>query len=656
MTIVLKPGCPGPLGAHWDGHGVNFALYSENALQIELCIFQGERMQTFLLPEKTNNIWHGYLEGAEPGLGYAYKASGENHAGNKFNPDILLLDPYAKELTGSFTYQPSATSAHGLRAKVIDSAYDWAGDTLPNIPWNDTILYEAHVKGTTFLHPDIPKHLRGTYRGLSSPVMIDHFKKLGVTAVSLLPVHYFISEARLLNNGLTNYWGYNTLSFFVPDQRYASGNDGQSAIAEFKAMVKELHAEGIEVVLDVVFNHTAETDEFGPTISLRGIDNASYYLLPADNPNLYVNYSGCGNTLNFANANVLKLVMDALRYWVTEMHVDGFRFDLAAIMTRNSAFLGAIHQDPVLSGVKLIAEPWDLGPDGYQLGLFSPGWGEWNDRFRDDIRAYWLTGATGPGALAQRLAGSSEIFRHRGRAPQASVNFITAHDGFSLRDLVSYQDKHNEHNGEGNRDGHGHNLSWNCGIEGETQNTDIIECRQKLQRALLTTLLIAQGVPMLQAGDELGRTQAGNNNAYCQDNPMTWINWTNIDKPLLDFVHRLTALRRRFPQLRSRTWLTGQTGNNGLRDITWWHPDGRPMQSNDWHGNVLGLILAPQTPEHETLLALFNRGAEPCVFRLPEGDWESLCMTDAQAPFTRSTFNKTSYVTPRSVQLFVNKG
>lgn len=657
MEVVLKPGDPWPLGAHWNGHGVNFALFSENARKVELCIFQGERMQTFPLPERTNNIWHGYLEGAKPGLTYAYKVHGENRPGNKFNPNILLLDPYAKELTGSFTYQPSSTSAHGLKCKVLANTYDWEGDTLPNIPWTDSVLYEAHIKGTTRLHPDIPEHLRGTYQGLSSPVMIDHFKKLGITAVSLLPVHYFIDEARLLKNGLTNYWGYNTLSFFVPDQRYASGNDGQSAIAEFRTMVKALHAAGIEVILDVVFNHTAETDEFGPTVSLRGIDNASYYLLPADNPDLYINYSGCGNTLNLANPDVLRLVMDALRYWVNEMHVDGFRFDLAAIMTRNSAFLGAIHQDPVLSQVKLIAEPWDLGPEGYQLGQFTPGWGEWNDRFRDDIRAYWLTGGAGSGALAQRLSASSETFRHRGRSPRASINFITAHDGFSLRDLVSYQHKHNERNGEGNRDGHGHNLSWNCGVEGETQDASIIECRQKLQRALLTTLLISQGVPMLQAGDELGRTQSGNNNAYCQDNPTTWIDWANIDKSLFEFVCQLIGLRRRFPQLHNRSWLSGQIRENGSRDVTWWHPNGRQMQNDDWHANdnVLGFILAPDARGNETLLALFNRGVLPCVFRLPEGNWESLCITDARVPFTHSIFNGTSHVAPRSVQLFVKK-
>jgi glycogen operon protein len=504
--------------------------------------------------------------------------------------------------------------------------------------------------------------------------MIAHLQHLGVTAVNLLPVQHFLDEERLVRGGRSNYWGYNTLAFFAPEPRYAARLDGQSALAEFRAMVRTFHANGIEVILDVVFNHTAETDENGPTLSFRGIDNACYYRLPHDNRAGYENFTGCGNTFNLAHPRVLQLVMDALRYWVGEIHVDGFRFDLAATLIRDSALLAAIGQDPLLSRVKLIAEPWDLGPEGYRLGRFPLGWSEWNDRFRDDVRAFWLTGETGPAALAQRLAGSSEIFRDRrhasGRAPQASLNFITAHDGFTLRDLLSYQHKHNELNGEDNRDGHDHNHAWNCGYEGEPECADpaVLELRRRLQRALLATLFIAQGVPMLQGGDELGRTQGGNNNAYCQDNALTWLNWAQAGLgefsewpggfELSGFVAGLIALRRCFPQLRRRAWLSGAQNANGQPDVLWWHPGGHEMQIADWQSPVLGafgLQLAPLNNKgtEPSLLCLINRNAAPANFHLPTGHWRQICDSSADSPVTPVRRGSAYQVPSRSLQMLV---
>ena len=653
---ALKEGRAWPLGAHWDGAGVNFTLYSANAQRVDLCFFDGETMYTLPLPKCTDQVWHGYLPGAAPGLRYAFRVHGPDTPGNRFAPQQLLLDPYARELTGAFTYADSPSSAHGLKACVVDQAFAWGDDAPPATAWADSVLYEIHVKGATAGHPGVPEALRGTYAGLASPAMLDHFKRLGISALNLLPVHYFLDEQRLVNSGLTNYWGYNTLAFFAPEPRYAARIDGQSVIDEFRAMVRSLHAAGIEVILDVVFNHSAETDEFGPTVSFRGIDNASYYRLPPDNRNAYENFSGCGNTLNLANPRILQLVMDALRYWVGEMHVDGFRFDLAAALTRDSGFLTAVRQDPLLARVKMIAEPWDLGPDGYHLGRFLPGWGEWNDRFRDLTRAFWLTGEAEPAAMAQRLAGSSEIFRHNGRAPQAGINFITAHDGFTLRDLVSYQYKHNEQNGEGNRDGHGHNLSWNCGEEGDSSDPVVVQRRHHLQRALLTTLFVAQGVPMLQGGDELGRTQSGNNNAYCQDNALTWLDWPQADDELIDFTAGLISLRQRFPQLRRSSWLSGERNANGQRDVVWWHPGGREMNDGDWHTphrGALGFLLAPECPADNapTLLVLINRDADAQTFRLPPGTWQLLCDSSSDVPFAELPRLDSSSVAARSVQL-----
>ncbi|MBP6421385.1 MAG: glycogen debranching protein GlgX [Propionivibrio sp.] len=655
----LEEGRPWPLGAHWDGAGVNFSLFSANAERVELCIFEGSTIHTLPLPKCTDQVWHGYLPGASPGLCYAFHVFGPNSPGHRFDPSRLLLDPYARELSGTFSYDPLPSFANSPKSCVTDEAFDWGDDAPPSTPWADSVLYEIHVKGATRQHPGVPKALRGTYAGLASPAMLKHFKRLGITAVNLLPVHHFLDERRLLDNGLTNYWGYNTLSFFAPEPRYAARVGGQSVIAEFRSMVRSLHAAGIEVILDVVYNHTAETDEFGPTISFRGIDNSSYYRLTGNDLNYYENFSGCGNTLNLAHPRVLQLVMDSLRYWVSEMHVDGFRFDLAATLTRDSGFLAAVRQDPVLARIKMIAEPWDLGPDGYHLGRFPPGWSEWNDRFRDVTRAFWLTGESEPAAMAQRLAGSSEVFRYSGRAPQAGVNFITAHDGFTLRDLVSFQEKHNELNGEDNRDGHGHNISWNCGEEGVSDDPIVLQRRHHLQRALLATLFVAQGVPMLQGGDELGRTQSGNNNAYCQDNDLTWLDWEHADTELIDFSAKLIALRRRFPQLRRCNWLTGESNNRGQRDIVWWHPGGREMCHDDWHSpprGALGFVLSPAVPNDadessQTLLVLINRDSDEQTFHLPSGSWLQLCDSSAESPFARLQHQGAVSLTARSIQL-----
>ena len=658
----MKKGRPWPLGSSHDGAGVNFALFSVNAELVELCVFENGMMHVMPLPECTDQVWHGYLPGASPGLQYAYRVHGPDGPGHRFDRQRLLLDPYARELTGVFSYDANTASGNPLSALVASDDFEWGDDRPPEIPWCDSVLYEIHVKGATQRHSGVPDALRGSYAGLAAPAMIDHYRRLGITAVNLLPVHCFLDEERLIRSGRTNYWGYNTLAFFAPEPRYAARIDGQSAVAEFKSMVRALHKAGIEIILDVVYNHTAETDEFGPTVSFRGIDNAAYYRLQPDNPGRYENFSGCGNTLNVAHPRVLQLVMDSLRYWVEEMHVDGFRFDLAATLTRESGFLTAVRQDPSLARVKMIAEPWDLGPDGYHLGRFPSGWGEWNDRFRDDVRAFWLTGESGASALAQRISGSSEIFRNAGRTPLAGVNFITAHDGFTLRDLVSYQHKHNELNGEDNHDGHNHNHSWNCGIEGESQDPAIAQRRLNLQRSLLATLLLSQGMPMLQGGDELGRTQSGNNNAYCQDNVLTWLDWNHADNDLTDFTAGLIAIRKRFPQLRRKHWLTGSVGEAGFRDITWWHPDGREMTSADWHSSNrgrLGFILAPEQSRNDQsaearsdlLLILLNRDPSILSFRLPPGVWTRICDSSAAAPFAPQHLETENILSARSVQI-----
>ena len=653
------PGRPYPRGATWDGEGVNFALFSEHAEKVELCIFdeKGRReIQRVTFPEHTDQVWHCYLPEARPGLLYGYRVHGpyRPEQGHRFNPSKLLLDPYAKSLTGTINWsdanfgyrvghpradlsQDRRDSAAGMpKCRVIDPAFTWGDDRRPNVPWHDTVIYELHVKGFTMQHPDVPPQLRGTYAGLASGCTVEHLKRLGVTTVELMPVHAFIDDRRLVRSGLRNYWGYNSIGYFAPDSRYGR----ERPVSEFKTMVKALHSAGIEVVLDVVYNHTGEGDHLGPTLCFRGVDNASYYRLKPADPRYYVDYTGCGNTLNLVHPRVLQLIMDSLRYWVTEMHVDGFRFDLASALARElhevdrlGAFFDIVRQDPVLSQVKLIAEPWDLGEGGYQVGNFPPGWTEWNDKYRDTMRAYWKGDGGLIGEFAQRLTGSSDLYGNSGRRPHASINFITAHDGFTLRDLVSYDAKHNEANLEDNRDGSNNNLSWNSGAEGETDDAAINALREQRQRNFLATLLFSQGVPMLTAGDEIGRTQRGNNNAYCHDNEVSWLDWNIAPERsrLLEFVRRLVRLRRGHPVFRRRHFFQGRPlRGSGVKDIMWLKPDGGEMTDAEWQHEFprcLGVMLAgegmteidqrgrPVTDSN--FLMLFNAHHEEIAFTLP---------------------------------------
>jgi glycogen operon protein len=602
------PGSPNRRGAAWDGLGVNFALFAENAERVELCLFdaRGRReLERIVLPEYTDQIWHGYLPDARPGQLYGYRVYGpyEPERGHRFNPNKLLLDPYAKALRGAlrwsdahFGYRIGHRSADlsfdrrndapGMpKCVVVDTAFTWGADRAPRVPWDATIAYELHVRGYTMRHPHVAGPLRGTFGGLASPAVIRHLHELGVTAVELLPIHAFLDDRHLVERGLHNFWGYNTLGFFAPDPRYL----GTNTLTEFKNCVQHLHAEGIEVILDVVYNHTAEGSELGPTLCFRGIDNASYYRLVPGQPRYYEDWTGCGNALNLRHPRVLQMVMDSLRYWVEEMHVDGFRFDLATTLARvhtdfdeHSGFLDAIRQDPVLSQVKLIAEPWDVGPDGYRLGGFPPGWAEWNDRYRDTVRRFWRGDTGMVGELASRITGSGDLFHHRGRRPWASVNFIAAHDGFTLRDLVSYDGKHNEANGEGNRDGTDDNRSWNCGAEGPSDDPAVRALRLRQSKNLLATLLLSQGVPMLVAGDEFGRTQGGNNNAYCHDDVISWVDWKGIDaegEELLRFTQRVIQVRRRHAAFHRNRFFVG---NPAHKDICWLRADGQEMTDADW--------------------------------------------------------------------------
>ncbi len=624
QAILVRPGKPYPQGSTWDGKGVNFALFSEHAEKVELCLFDARgRRETARIEmrEQTDLVWHCYLPGAKPGLLYGYRVYGpyQPQHGHRFNPNKLLMDPHAKAAAGKLRWT-DAHFAYKIGAKqedlsfdwrdnapampkcqVIDPSFDWEDDRPPDTDWNDTIIYELHVKGFTALHPDIPAALRGTYSGLASTPAIEHLQRLGVTAVELMPVHCFVDDRHLLERGLHNYWGYNSLGFFVPDRRYAATDD---AVNEFKTMVKKLHRAGLEVILDVVYNHTAEGNHLGPTFSLRGIDNAAYYRLTQDNPRFCMDYTGCGNTLNMMQPRALQLIMDSLRYWVQEMHVDGFRFDLAAALARElhevdrlGAFFDIIHQDPVLSKVKLIAEPWDLGEGGYQVGNFPVGWTEWNAKYRDAVRAYWKGEGGKIGDLAYRLTGSSDLYAHNGRRPYASINFITAHDGFTLNDLVSFEQKLNLANGEKNRDGDNNNLSWNCGVEGPTDKPDILALRARQMRNFLATLFLSQGVPMLLSGDELGRTQQGNNNAYCQDNQVSWLDWTlkPEDAELLAFVRRMIELRKTHPAFRRRSFFQDQRIRGRIKNILWLNPDGLEMGDDEWNlgfARCLGMYLA----------------------------------------------------------------
>jgi len=656
---AVWPGRPYPQGATWDGEGVNFAIFSEYAEKIELCLFdQNGRQETHrvVLPEHTDQVWHGYLPEARPGLLYGYRVYGPYDPPNgfRFNPNKLLLDPYAKQILGTLRWSDAhfgyrighkledlsfdrRDSASGMpKCRVIDPAFTWGADRPPRIPWHQSVIYELHVKGFTMRHPEVPAPLRGTYAGLATAPVVKYLQGLGITAVELMPVHYFVDDRHLVDKGLRNYWGYNSIGFFAPETRYSA----TGSVNEFKTMVKALHSAGIEVILDVVYNHTAEGNQLGPTLSFRGIDNAAYYRLSAANERYYTDYTGTGNSLNMRHPRVLQLIMDSLRYWVLEMHVDGFRFDLAATLARElhevdrlGAFLDIIHQDPVLSNVKLIAEPWDLGEGGYQVGKFPSGWAEWNDRYRDAVRAYWKGDGGLIGELAYRMTGSSDLYEKSGRRPSASINFVTAHDGFSLRDLVSYNDKHNEANGEENRDGSNNNLSWNCGAEGSTEDPAVNQLRLRQSRNLLATVLLSQGVPMLLAGDEIGHSQQGNNNAYCQDNEISWLDWDLKEGKagLLAFVGRMIALRKRHPVFRRKNFFQGRPIKGvGIKDISWLTPDGREMTDEEWKessARCLGMLLVGQLileqgergdpVTDDNLLVLMNAHFEQIPFGLP---------------------------------------
>jgi glycogen operon protein len=614
--LKVRPGKPYPLGATWDGQGTNFAVYSENASAIDLCLFKaaGAKQETarIRLLEITAHVHHAYVEGIGPGQMYGYRVAGpyRPEEGLRFNHNKLLIDPYARGLAGRvkwdgnvFGYHPGAArsdltmcrrnDAHAVpKSVVLDTRFDWEGDKPLRTAWRNSVIYEVHVKGYTAQHPEVDPALRGTYAGLHSPAALRHLKDLGVTAVELLPVHAFVDDGFLLDRGLVNYWGYSTLNYFTPEARYAAARDPGGQVREFKTMVKALHAEGIEVILDVVYNHTAEGNQMGPTLSFRGIDNPTYYRLVDGRPRMYMDYTGTGNTLNVPHPQVLKLIMDSLRYWVQEMHVDGFRFDLASALARElhevdrlSAFFDVIHQDPVISGVKLIAEPWDVGEGGYQVGNFPVLWTEWNGKYRDTMRRYWKGNDGLISELAYRLSGSSDLYAKSGRRPSASINFITAHDGFTLRDLVSYNEKHNEANGEESRDGSQDNDSWNCGVEGETCDPEVLTLRARQQRNFLATLLLSQGVPMICAGDEMGRTQGGNNNAYCQDNEVSWLNWDldQSQKDLLEWTRRLVRFRAEQPVLRRRHFFQGRPiYGSTIEDIAWFRPDGHEMTDQEW--------------------------------------------------------------------------
>jgi glycogen operon protein len=644
---VLQAGRAWPLGATWDGAGVNFAVFSAHATAVELCLFNAagvEETARLPLPAQSGDVWHGYLPGAAPGLLYGLRAQGpwRPDRGHRFNPNKLLLDPWAREIVGRFDWADphfAADREHpqhmdmrdngrmALKARVVHDNFDWRGDQRLLTPLEDSVLYELHVRGFTQQLLGVPEAERGTYAGLGSDAALAHLRRLGVTAVSLLPVHQHLSEQRLVENGLVNYWGYNTVGFFCPEPRLAATAQPRD---EFRRMVQRLHAAGIEVVLDVVYNHTAETDERGPSIAWRGLDNRSWYRLLPDQGFAYDNITGTGNALDLQHPRVLQMVMDSLRYWVQEMHVDGFRFDLAPVLGRNGGaferdgpFFKAVAQDPALAGVKLIAEPWDIGPGGYQVGNFPNGWLEWNDSFRDTARAFWLGGDCTRGEFALRLAGSSDRFQARRRAPAESVNYVVSHDGFTLTDLVSYDLRHNEANLEGNRDGHGHNLSWNCGWEGPTDDPEVVALRERLKRALLATELLAQGTPMLAAGDELGHSQGGNNNPYCQDNPTTWITWAAADPALIDFTARVIDLRKRYLPLANR-WYSGLADARGRHDLTWLRRTGQPLTADEWNNRmsrILGALIGAPGRGAAPLLLLFNGRDMDAPFTLPPGDW-----------------------------------
>ncbi|MBK8979943.1 MAG: glycogen debranching protein GlgX [Planctomycetes bacterium] len=666
--MEIWPGRFHPLGATFDGFGVNFALFSEIADRVEACLIdeRGRELRVDL-PEVTGHVWHGYVPRLQPGQRYGFRVHGPHDParGQRCNPAKLLLDPYARRIEGQIRWNPSLygfraeapdqpdvadNAAFVPRSVVVNPYFDWANDRPPQTPWHESVIYEVHVKGFSARLPDLPDELRGTYAGLGHPVAIEYLQRLGVTAVELMPVHAFVHDQRLVDLGLRNYWGYNSIGYFAPHEEYAHGDPVQ----EFKAMVKALHEAGIEVILDVVYNHTAEGNQLGPTLCFKGIDNAAYYRLSAGDRRRYVDFTGCGNSLNMTQPFVLQLIMDSLRYWVEEMHVDGFRFDLASTLARElhevdrlSAFFDIIHQDPIISRVKLIAEPWDLGEGGYQVGHFPYLWSEWNGKYRDTVRDFWRGQSQTLPELAFRLTGSSDLYESSGRRPYASINFVTCHDGFTLRDLVSYHDKRNQANGEDNRDGESHNRSWNCGAEGPTDDAAILALRARQQRNLLATLFLSQGVPMLCAGDELGRTQGGNNNAYCQDNEISWLDWEHVDADLLQFTRDLIDLRRRHPVFRRRGWFLGREIHGQAHpEIGWYTPDGAEMSEHDWtvgfakslgvalHGEgIRSVDVRGQRVGDDDFYLLINAHYEPMVFVLPAsiapGDWRRILDTAA---------------------------
>ncbi|MCR2794031.1 glycogen debranching protein GlgX [Microbacterium sp. zg.Y625] len=657
------PGSAYPLGATFDGNGTNFALFSEGAERVELCLFGDRGKETRVeLVDVDAFVWHAYLPNVQPGQRYGYRVHGpyDPASGKRFNPNKLLLDPYAKAVDGQvkwgqevFSYpfgdpdgrNDEDSAAQMMKGVVVNPFFDWSGDRQPKTPYAESFIYEAHVKGLTQLHPDIPEDIRGTYSAIAHPVIIEHLKKLGVTAIELMPVHQFVNDSTLQDKGLSNYWGYNTISFFAPQNTYsATGQRGQQ-VQEFKGMVRALHAAGIEVILDVVYNHTAEGNHLGPMLSMRGIDNEAYYRLEDDDKRYYTDYTGTGNSLNVGSPHTLQMIMDSLRYWVLEMHVDGFRFDLAATLAREfydvdrlAAFFELVQQDPVVSQVKLIAEPWDIGPGGYQVGNFPPQWTEWNGKYRDTVRDFWRGEPQALAEFASRITGSADLYEHSGRRPVASINFVTAHDGFTLRDLVSYNDKHNDANGEDGRDGESHNRSSNFGVEGPTDDPEILTARARQQRNFIATLLLSQGVPMLLHGDELGRTQQGNNNGYAQDNALTWVHWDAVDQPLVEFTSALARLRREHPAFRRRRFFNGrpvrQEEGAPIPDIVWLRPDGTRMQPDDWDsgfGRAIGMFLngngirerdrrgEPIRDQH--FLVLFNAGDEAVDFFIPDPEF-----------------------------------
>jgi isoamylase len=678
--MKILPGRPYPLGATYDGAGTNFVIFSEAATRVELCLFDREGKEARVdLPEVTGFCWHGYLPAVQPGQRYGFRVHGpwDPAKGLRCNPKKLLLDPYAKAVEGKprwdeAIYPYRMGDAEGMEASGSDSApfmprsvvtnpfFDWSDDRSPRTPWQETIVYEAHVKGLTFNHPDVPPELRGTYAGLASPGAIDHLKALGVTAIELLPVHQFIHSQTLESKKLRNYWGYDSIAYFAPHNEYAARGQHGEQVQEFKQMVKALHKEDIEVILDVVYNHTAEGNHLGPMLSFKGVDNLAYYRTVPDSPRHYMDYTGTGNTLNMRHPHVLQLIMDSLRYWVQEMHVDGFRFDLAAALARSlhevdrlSAFFDLVQQDPVVSQVKLIAEPWDVGHGGYQVGNFPALWSEWNGKYRDTVRDYWRGEHSTLGEFAYRLTGSSDLYENTGRRPYASINFVTAHDGFTLRDLVSYNEKHNEANGEGNRDGESNNRSWNCDVEGPTDDPAVNALRARQVRNFLATLLLSQGVPMISGGDELGRTQRGNNNAYCQDNEISWYDWEHRDRDLIAFTSRLIELRREHPIFRRRRWFHGrEIRGTDTKDLAWLKPDGTEMSDEDWttgFAKSLGVFLnghatarpgAQREAIDDSFYLLFNAHHEPVEFKLPAEPfataWARLIDTNSPSPDKRS--------------------